>query len=383
MSAPAPAADQRADDAGERIVAAPALAQWTAGVLAALGVSAADAELVADTLVQADLRGVHSHGVQRIPGYVQQLQAGTIVADAQPEVVHRTASTAVLDAHHAMGQVAAHAAMRLALESAAEVGQGAVAIRNSTHCGALAYFAMMAPPAGCIGFAATNAGMNMLPWGGQVKMVGNNPLAYAIPTGRGFPLVLDMATSVVAGGKLDVAILRGEAIPVGWALGPDGQPATDPAVARAGSLLPIGGPKGYGLAVVLDILSGVLAGGRFGGRLGAAGSSHFVQALRIDAFTPAAEFLERMGALVDQIHDCPRAPERGSYLPTGRNRARAECAASRGRHSAAYDAHQRANGVERNARCCPAAPLRSGRAIGDRHSRASGNPRPSAAAGGP
>ena len=308
MNAPAPAADQQADDAGERIVAPPALAQWTAAVLAALGLSAVDAELVADTLVQADLRGVHSHGVQRMPGYVQQIQEGTIVADAQPEVVHRTASTAVLDAHHAMGQVAAHAAMRLALESAAEVGQGAVAIRNSTHCGALAYFALMAPPAGCIGFAATNAGMNMLPWGGQVKMVGNNPLAYAVPTGRGFPLVLDMATSVVAGGKLDVAILRGEAIPVGWALGPDGQPATDPAVARAGSLLPIGGPKGYGLAVVLDILSGVLAGGRFGGRLGAAGSSHFVQALRIDAFTPAAEFLERMGALVDQIHACPRAP---------------------------------------------------------------------------
>ena len=309
MNASPPAAKQPADDAGERIVTAPALAQWTAAVLAALGLSAADADLVADTLVQADLRGVHSHGVQRLPGYATQLRAGTIVADAQPEIVHRTASTAVLDAHRAMGQVAAHAAMRLALERAAAVGQGAVAIRNSTHCGALAYFAMLAPPAGCIGFAATNAGMNMLPWGGQVKLVGNNPLAYAVPTGRGFPLVLDMATSVVAGGKLDVAILRGEAIPVGWALGPDGQPATDPAVARAGgSLLPIGGPKGYGLAVVLDILSGVLAGGRFGGRLGGAGSSHFVQALRIDAFTPAAEFLERMGALVDQIHDCPRAP---------------------------------------------------------------------------
>ena len=316
MSAPAPAARQPGDTAGEQVVTAPALAQWTEVVLAALGLSAPDAHLAADTLVQADLRGVHSHGVQRIPGYVTQLQAGTIVADAQPEVVHRTASTAVLDAHHAMGQVAAHAAMRLALESAAEVGQGAVAIRNSTHCGALAYFAMMAPPAGCIGFAVTNAGMNMLPWGGQVKMVGNNPLAYAIPTGRGFPLVLDMATSVVAGGKLDVAILRGEAIPVGWALGPDGQPATDPVVGRAGSLLPIGGPKGYGLAVVLDILSGVLAGGRFGRGLGGAGSSHFVQALRIDAFSPAAEFLERMGALVDQIHACPRAPgvER-IYLP--------------------------------------------------------------------
>ena len=297
-----------ADQVDEVRVGVGELGRWTGCVLAALGVSEGDARLGADTLVHADLRGVHSHGVQRLPSYAARLEDGTMVADARPEVVYRTATTAVIDAHRAMGQVAAHAAMELALESAAEAGQGSVAIRDSTHCGALAYFAMMAPPAGCIGFAVTNAGMNMLPWGGQTKMVGNNPLAYAVPTGRGFPLVLDMATSVVAGGKLDVAILRGESIPEGWALGPDGQPTTDPTVGRGGSLLPIGGPKGYGLAVVLDILSGVLAGGRFGQGLGAPGSSHFVQALRIDAFSPADEFLERMGALVDQIHACPRAP---------------------------------------------------------------------------
>jgi len=222
--------------------------------------------------------------------------------------VHRTATTAVVDAHQAMGQVAAHAGMELAVESAIRTGQGSVAIRNSTHCGALAYFAMMAPVAGCIGFAVTNAGMNMMPWGGKAKLVGNNPLAYAVPTPEAFPLVLDMATSVVAGGKLDIAILRGESIPEGWALGPDGQPTTDPATGRDGSLLPIGGPKGYGLAVLLDVLSGVLAGGRFGQGLGMSGASHFVQALRIDAFSPADDFLKRMGALIDQIHDCPTVP---------------------------------------------------------------------------
>ena len=292
------------------------LVTWSTTALERCGLQGADARLVADTLVAADLRGVHSHGVQRLPGYVRQIMAGETVASAQPEVVHRTATTAVIDAHRGMGQVAAHAAMQLAIELAQESAQGTVAVRNSTHCGALAYFSMMAPPAGCIGFAATNAGINMTPWGGSVKLVGNNPLAYAIPTGRDFPLVLDMATSVVAGGKLDVAHLRGEPIPVGWAVGPDGRPTTDPVTARQGALLPVGGPKGYGLAVVLDILCGVLAAGRFGAGLGEPGASHFLQAIRIDAFGPLDAFLGRMDALVEQLHACPPAPEADRvYLP--------------------------------------------------------------------
>src|SRR5919198_3062170 len=186
-------------------------------------------------------------------------------------------------------------------------GHGAVAVRNSTHCGAMAYYALQAAERRAIGFAVTNAGMNMMPTGGRVKLVGNNPLAYAIPTGREAPLVLDMATSVVAGGKLDVARLRGEQIPLGWALDKDGQPTTDPVAARQGALLPLGGPKGYGLAVVLDVLCGVLSGGRFGKELGAKGSSHFFEAIQIEAFTPYEDFLARMGELVDQLHDCTPA----------------------------------------------------------------------------
>ncbi|MGH2369602.1 MAG: Ldh family oxidoreductase, partial [Chloroflexota bacterium] len=213
--------------------------------------------------------------------------------------------TAVIDGGGGMGQLAAQAGMRLALERAAEGGHGAVVVRNSTHCGAMAYYAMQAVPQRCIGFAVTNAGINMMPTGGREKLVGNNPFAYAIPTGRDAPLVLDMATSVVAGGKLDMARLRGESIPLGWALDMDGQPTTDPVAARQGALLPVGGPKGYGLAVVLDVLCGVLSGGRFGKGLGARGSSHFFEAMQIEAFTAYDAFLARMGDLIDQLHACP------------------------------------------------------------------------------
>lgn len=280
-----------------------------AAILAACGMPEDDAALVATTLVEADLRGVHSHGAMRMPGYVRGLRAEDgINPRPQMQVIVQSDATAVLDADRGMGQVAAHRAMQLAIALAGQYGTGSVAVRNSNHCGALAYYAEMAVPARCIGFAVTNAGINMAPWGGTQRMVGNNPLAYAIPTPRGWPIVLDMATSVVAGGKLDVAAMRGEAIPLGWALDKEGRPTTDPRAARAGSLLPVGGPKGYGLAVVLDILCGVLSGGRFGAGLGMRGSSHFFQAIQIERFTPYDAFLERIEQLIAQLKSCPTAP---------------------------------------------------------------------------
>ena len=280
-----------------------------AALLAACGMPPDAADLVAHILVEADLRGVHSHGTLRLPGYVRGLRAADGI---NPEPALRLAAlqdaTAVLDADRGMGQVAAHRAMQLAIELAKRYGLGAVTVRNSNHCGALAYYAEMALPHRCIGFAITNAGINMTPWGGTQRLVGNNPMAYAIPTPRGWPIVLDMATSVAAGGKLDVAARRGEAIPLGWALDPAGQPTTDPRLARAGSLLSVGGPKGYALAVVLDILAGVLSGGRFGAGLGARGSAHYFQAIKIDHFMSYDAFLARIEQLIDQLQACPLAP---------------------------------------------------------------------------
>jgi LDH2 family malate/lactate/ureidoglycolate dehydrogenase len=215
---------------------------------------------------------------------------------------------ALVDGDGGMGQVAADRAMRLAVELAEEHGIGAVGLRNSRHCGAMAYWAIQALAADCIGFATTNAGLNMAPTGGRDRIVGNNPLAIAVPTNRPWPMVLDMATSVVAGGKLDVAAIRGQKIPLGWATDAEGRPTDDPVVARKGLLLPVGGPKGYGLAVMLDVLAGVLTGARFGGGLGPSGSGQFFLAIQVAGFLPVSEFKARMDEVIDQIHTSTLAP---------------------------------------------------------------------------
>ena len=278
-------------------------------IFQAHGLTDTHAAIVAAMLVEADLRNVRSHGVMRVPTYLRGLASGSIVAHPTMTFVRDDGPTAVLDAGRAMGQVGAHAAMRSAIERAEAHGIGCVGLRAGNHCGALAYYAMMALPAGCIGLAITNAGINMAPTGGRDRLVGNNPLAIAVPTRRDWPMVLDMATSVAAGGKLDMAIIRNEPIPLGWALDADGQPTTDPRAAReGGSLLPVGGAKGYGLSVMLDVLAGVLTGARFGAGLGMPGSGQFFLALKVERFLPLDEFLDRMDALIDQLHGSALAP---------------------------------------------------------------------------
>jgi LDH2 family malate/lactate/ureidoglycolate dehydrogenase len=172
----------------------------------------------------------------------------------------------------------------------------------------MAYYTTRAVAHGLIAIATTNAGINMTPTGSGEKLVGNNPISIAVPSRRPWPLVLDMATSLVAGGKLDVAKARGEAIPLGWARDVAGNPTTDPSLGRAGSLEPVGGPKGYGLAVMLDILAGVLSGGRFGAGLGTPGSAQFFIVVDVRRFLGLDEFLERIDALIDQLHGAARLP---------------------------------------------------------------------------
>ncbi len=268
------------------------------------GLSGLDAKTVTDTLIEADLRGVHSHGVMRVETYINAIAKGDIKRNPNIEIVADLGSRALMDGDRGMGQVSAYRAMTLAIERAKEHGVATVGLRKSRHCGAMAYFAMMALPHDMVGFATTNAGINMAPTGGKTKLVGNNPFAIAIPTNREWPMVLDMATSVAAGGKLDVAISKGEKIPLGWALDKDGKPTDNPIVARQGSLIPVGGPKGYGMAVMLDVLCGVLAGGRFGAGLGAPGSSQFFMAIKIEGISPVSEFKARMDELIDQLHAC-------------------------------------------------------------------------------
>jgi LDH2 family malate/lactate/ureidoglycolate dehydrogenase len=295
-----------------RTIEAGALKAQVAGIFERLDVPAEDAGIVADHLVEADLRGVHSHGVIRVPTYVAGLRAGRINPRPKVEVVEDHGGQVVLDGDYGLGQLTAFRANELAIERGKEHGMAAVALRRSTHCGAMAYYAIRARDRGLIGLAITNAGMNMPPIGGTAKIVGNNPFAIAVPTTRAWPMVLDIATSVVAGGKLDVARAKGESIPLGWARDKDGNPTTDPIAARQGSLEPVGGHKGLALAVMLDVLAGVLSGGRFGGMLGTdagrGGMAQFFLTIDVTRFMPLDQFTARMDELIDQIHESPKAP---------------------------------------------------------------------------
>jgi LDH2 family malate/lactate/ureidoglycolate dehydrogenase len=298
------------------VVAPDNLRHTSAALFASAGMPADDAAFMGDCLTDADLRGVHSHGTRHVVRYVQQLLNGEWNATPQFRVLSTKGGVALLDADRGAGHLIGRHAMRLAIERAKEFGIGSVSVRNSTHCGAMAYYTQMAADAGCVGFASTNAGVRMAPWGGRDPLVALNPLSWGAPTDRPWAVDLDMATSVVAGNKLTMARERGEGIPLGWALDEHGNPTEDPDAGMRGVILPIGGAKGYGMAVCLDIITGVLSGGRFGAGLGGPGAAQIYQAIDIETFMPVAEFQARMGELIDQLKSSRLAAgSRGIFLP--------------------------------------------------------------------
>ena len=281
------------------------LRDFASSVYAACGMPQADADLTADTLVQADLWGHQSHGVMRLPWYVARLRSGVARAVAAPDYVVDAGAIAVLDGQDAMGQVTAARAAEDAIRRAKAHGIGAVAVRRSNHFGTAMYFTLMGPPSGCILFLATNASPAMAPWGGREKRVGNNPWSWAAPAGRHAPLVLDIANTAVARGKVYLARQRGEEIPPGWALDAEGAPTTDPEAALAGLIQPMAGHKGYAIAVVMDMLAGVLTGSEFGPGVAGpyqpdkkSGAGHLLIALDIAKFLPLAEFEARMERMI-------------------------------------------------------------------------------------
>jgi LDH2 family malate/lactate/ureidoglycolate dehydrogenase len=287
-------------------------------VLARVGVPPADARTVTDTLVEADLRGVHSHGVMRLPNYVKRIQAGLVSATASLEITTQGAAFAQMDAHNSLGQVAGVAAIDLAVHKAREAGVGVVGVAHSTHFGAAAYYVMRAAAEQMIGIAITNTLPLMPPVGGAAPVVGNNPIAYAIPAGRHRPVVLDIATSVVARGKVQRAQGRGDRIPVGWGVDRHGAPTERPdEVMNGGMLLPVGAHKGFGLAMIFDFLCGPLTGA--GWSAGVAGLAlpehdrpqdvgHLFMALDVGRFRPLAPFLEDVDQYIETVHSTPCAP---------------------------------------------------------------------------
>lgn len=283
-------------------------------LLLALGVPAADATLVADSLVLADLWGHQSHGMLRLPWYVRRLQSGAMKTRTAPVFVTDAGAVGVLEGHDGIGQVLAARATQEAIARAGRHGIGAVAVRRSNHFGTAMYYSLMGPPAGCITLVATNASPAMAPWGGREKRVGTNPWSIAVPVAGRVPLVLDIANTAVARGKIYLARQRGEAIPKGWALDADGVPTTDAERALAGLVAPMAAHKGYGIAVMMDMLAGVLSGSAFGAAVhgpyepaAPSGAGHLVIALDIKAFMPLAEFEARAAQLVDELKSTPRA----------------------------------------------------------------------------
>lgn len=315
-------------------VRAEELDRVTREVLQRVGLSAEHAATVARALVEAELRCQGSHGVSRLLDiYVDRLRQRATNPSPRIRVVARRGGTAVVDGDNGPGQVVGCHAMGLALDLAAEHGIGTVAVRGSNHYGAAAFYLREALERGCIGWTTTNAPPNMPPWGGRRPVLGTNPLAVAVPGGEGGPILLDMATSVVAKGKIQLMAKEGHTtIPAGWALDAEGRPTQDLAAAAAGMMLPVGGPKGYGLALLVEVFSALLSGADYGPHLGnmytdfdrGQNVGHAFGALEISAFLPLEAFRARMDEMVAEIKAVPLAPGCDEILLPGEIEARCE-----------------------------------------------------------
>ncbi len=279
------------------------------------GVPDADSDLVASTLVQADLWGHQSHGVLRTGWYIERLRQGAMTPVTTIEVVRDKGCVGVVDGRDGVGQVVAERAMRMAIAKARDFGIGTVAVRNSNHFGTLMYYTRLATQQGCIAFMTTNGGKAMAPWGGaKKKIIGTNPWSWAAPGGKYPPLMLDMANTGVARGKIYLAKQRHEKIPFGWALDADGAPTDDPARAIDGIILPMAEHKGYAIATLMDVLAGVLPGSAFlSGVHGPydydqrSGCGHLVTVYHIEDFIDRGAFDRRIEAFVEEIKSQPLA----------------------------------------------------------------------------
>ncbi len=297
------------------IVAAEQLKRFEAEAFERAGLTPDNAVRVADTLLQADLRGVHSHGALHLLRYCRRLRGGGANPRPDIKVVRETDSTALVDGDNGLGQMVSMRTMEVAMAKAKGKGIAAVAAFRSNHYGAGAYYPMMAAAQGFIAYGTTNAPAMLAPTGGLTPMLGNNPVTYAIPAGKEPMIVLDMALSVAARGKIRVAAGKGVKIPKEWATDKYGEPTDDPVAALEGLLLPVGGYKGYGMIVVGEILCGVMTGANFGPAINVTldntdtpwNIGHFFTAIDVEAFMGRDEFNKRVDDLVKLLKNVPKA----------------------------------------------------------------------------
>jgi hydroxycarboxylate dehydrogenase B len=312
------------------IIPRPQLETMATRIFAALGCPPDDAQWIATLLVRANLRGHDSHGVIRIPQYAEWVRKGEVDPAARITVTRETPVTAVVDGRRGFGQVVARRGTEIAIAKALASGLSAVGLCNASHVGRLADYAEMAARAGLVGLLWVNAvhGLNVAPWGGAARRLGTNPHAVGVPGPAGPAMLLDFATSVVAEGKLRVKRNRKQPAPPGWFLDATGAPATDPERFYGdppGALLPSGDHKGYGLALAVEILGGILSGsGAAGPGLGLFQNGTLLVCLDVARFLPRAEFDRQVAGLFEWVKSAPLAPGVAEILVPGEPEARLE-----------------------------------------------------------
>jgi LDH2 family malate/lactate/ureidoglycolate dehydrogenase len=277
-------------------------------VLSGNGIPHGNAIIIADCLIQADLRGVDTHGANRIPSYMARIRQGVLDAKASPSLNQITPVVAQVDGKNGFGFIAAHMGMAKAIEMAKEFGIGMVSVKHSNHFGMSAWVVQQALDADMMSLVFTNSSPALPAWGGRSKLMGVSPIACGAPAGEEKPFILDMAPSIAARGKIYKAARRGEKIPLDWALDADGNRTDDPSKALDGVMLPMGGPKGSGLSIMMDVFSGVLSGSAFAGHVvnpydpsKPADVGHFLVALKPNLFMSLQEFKERMDYLYTRV----------------------------------------------------------------------------------
>lgn len=289
---------------------------WNSKIFQSYGMSEEDADLCADTLVNADARGVYSHGCMRTSIYCRRFEEGGNSVTAKPEIVRQKGAIAVVDGHNAMGQLVSVFATKLGIRIAREYGTATVSVRGSNHLGTCAYYCNLAAEADCIGFCGTINGVNiMAPWGGTERQLGNNPFGIGVPCLTKPPVILDMAQSVVARGKIVMARKTHAPIPDTWALGRDGKPTTDAEEGYWGTVRPIGDYKGYGLAFMTAVMAGILSNSSFGAAVSdlyeqpdvVQDTGHIFQITDIAAFDDPIAFKQRMDDAVDYLKSGSKA----------------------------------------------------------------------------
>jgi L-2-hydroxycarboxylate dehydrogenase (NAD+) len=309
------------------------LAKFMKDVFIALGTPEEEATIIADVLIASDLRGIESHGVQRLKMYYDRIKANIQSAVTNIAIIKETPTTARLDAGHGMGHVAAYRAMEMAIKKAKKYGTGAVSVGNSTHFGIAGYFSQMAVEEGCIGITVTNARPSIAPTFGIENMLGTNPLTIGIPTDESFPFLIDCATSITQRGKIEVLARSKAPVPAGWVIDNQGELATDSVevvdalIGSTAALLPLGGAgetlgghKGYGYAAAVEILSAALWGGPFmkdltlekGYKLG-----HFFVAINVEGFIELETFKKAAGDICRALRDSKKAPGQDRIYTAG------------------------------------------------------------------